>query len=382
MSAAGGLFARFKGQLRLLIGFAISGFCIWSLLRLVSPEQMLAQIAKANVPILLVCVVTVLISMVLKVVRWRLLFPRREGLAVRPLLAALYVGYMANTVLPGRVGELIRGFLVGQRTPVNASTALATIVIEKLLDIGTLALILVALLLLDRREWPDWTVTMAQAAGAALVVGAAGLVVMLLARRWVEALVDTVERRLPLAAKMDLGGLARSFLDGLAAISRPSVVPPLVFWSALLWATATLTLYTAIIGSGVEISMSAALLVLVVTNLGMAVPSAPGYVGVYQWLVILALAPYGIGADEAAGAGLLTNVLIFGLFVVGGSWFLWRDGLSLRQLERASHAQAHEEQPPSERPDDRSLAVGARAGSRTVDDLGPPVSLGGNVTER
>ena len=80
----------------------------------------------------------------LKAVRWRLFFPEPEKLRRRGLHEALYIGYMANTILPLRVGEVVRAFVAAETEQVSKSTTLATVLIEKVLDLGTMALILFA----------------------------------------------------------------------------------------------------------------------------------------------------------------------------------------------------------------------------------------------
>jgi glycosyltransferase 2 family protein len=80
--------------------------------------------------------------MLAKAIRWRLFFPEPEKLRLRGLHEALYIGYMANTVLPLRAGEVVRAFVAAETEQTSKSTTLATVLIEKVLDLGTMALLL------------------------------------------------------------------------------------------------------------------------------------------------------------------------------------------------------------------------------------------------
>ncbi|MCC7106678.1 MAG: flippase-like domain-containing protein [Chloroflexi bacterium] len=378
-----GLLARLKGQLQFVVGGLVSGLAIWWFVQGLDWVDVLDKLGKANLPVLLLCLATVLVSMVLKVVRWRLLFPDSGGLTLRPLLAALYIGYLANTILPGRVGELVRAFVVGQRTSASTSTAIATIVIEKLLDIGTLVVMLVGLLLIERPpappDQPDLWQHALWGAGLAAMAGAVALGVMLLVPGRVQGLVEALEARVAPLKRLGLSGLSRSFLDGLATISHPSILPRLAFWSVALWAMATATIYLGIIGAGVPVSVPGAILVLVATNLGMAIPSAPGYVGVYHAVFVQALGPYHIADEQALKtAALLVHLIVFGTFIVGGIWYLWRDGLSLRGLRHASHGQvrgATHEEPATDGHGEHGESLESRRGESQA------FSVGGNVVE-
>jgi glycosyltransferase 2 family protein len=330
----GGARAWLRRNAQLIVGLAISAWSIWQLGRAVDPAEVGQHLEHSNWGLLAVCVLSVPATMVLKVIRWRYLFARDAIPPFAPLLSALYIGYLMNTVLPARVGEFVRAYLIGRQDKVGTPAALATIVLEKLLDLGTLAIMLVVLIL--STPLPDWVTPIAYTSAAALVLGLLVLGGMLLVRRRVIGLVELLERRLPVLERFRLASLAASFLDGLAGLGRRETLPGLLFWSAAVWVGATLTMWTGIVGVGVPVGLSAVVLTLVVTNIGMAVPSAPGYVGVFHGLVVLSLQPFGVDPSHALGAALILHAIVFGTFVVGGLWFLLRGGHSLGGLRDAS----------------------------------------------
>jgi len=159
---------------------------------------------------------------------------------------------------------------------------------------------------------------------------------MLVARRRVVQLVEAAEQRLAALRRLRPSLLATSFFDGLAALGRRETLQGLLLWSVLVWVGAGMTIWTGVAGAGVSAGVAAILLTLVVTNIGMAVPSAPGYVGVFHGLVVLSLQPFGVDPSHALGAAIIIHAIVFGNFVVGGLWFMLRGGYSLGALRNAS----------------------------------------------
>ena len=326
-----------RHNLQFIVGLVVSGLAIWQLGREVDVTRVGAQLGGANWALLGLCVLSIPLTMAFKAIRWGYLFANEARPALYPRLSALYIGYLANTVLPARVGEFVRAFLIGREPGVGTPAALATIVIEKLLDLGTLFLLLLFLILANQLPpLPDQLTPSPVASGAVLVGGLLALCGLLLLRRRVVGLVAAIEARLAILRRLRVTALASSFLEALASLGRPSTLPGLVFWSAAIWAAACFTMWSGIVGVGITVSLSAVILVLVVTNIGMAAPSAPGYLGVFHYLMVKSLVPFGIFEDQAAAAAFLVHIIVFGNFIVGGLWLLRRGGYSLGGLRRAS----------------------------------------------
>lgn len=326
-----------RGQAQVLAGLLVSAWSVWLLWQTADPAEIGRHLAGANWALLAFSFLSICLSMAIKAHRWRLLFDDRTGLRIEPLVASLYIGYLANTVLPARVGEFVRAYLAGRQPSVGLPAALATIVVEKILDLLTLGLVLAGLVALQQLPYlPAWL----QVSVATTAVGFAGgllvLGLMLAFRARVLALVSSVEARVPLLRRMQPRALASSFLDGLAALGRRDRLPGVAFWSVTVWASSALTMWSGLAALGIDPSPAAVLFSLVVTNLGMAVPSAPGYVGVFHALLVESLRPFGIDPNQALGAAIVMHAFVFGNFVLGGIWFLWRGGHSLGSLRRAS----------------------------------------------
>ena len=305
---------------RVWLGILVSiGVVAW-LAYTLDPLHVWDALAGANPLLVVACCATLPVTMYLKCVRWRLFFPDPERISMRGLLGALYLGYMANTVLPLRAGEILRAFLVGESERVNKSTVLATVLIEKVLDLGTMALFL--FLLRFVLPLPDTANAAAWISGLGLVAAAVGLAFALAARSRAIRLAQWFEARLPLLKKIGASELLASFLDGLGFVRKPIVLAKVVAWSIVMWTGSAVTVYLGMLALGVNQPFTVALFVLVATNLSMAVPSAPGYVGVFHGVVVASLAVFGVDENQAAASGIVMHAAIFGSFVVGGAYYL------------------------------------------------------------
>ena len=283
-------------------------------------------LAGANLLLVAATCATLPVTMYLKCVRWRLFFPEPENVSMRGLLSALYLGYMANTVLPLRAGEILRAFLVGQTERVNKSTVLATVLIEKVIDLGTMALFL--FLLRFVLPLPETANAAAWISGLGLVAAAIGLAFALAARTRAIRLAEWFEARLPLLKKIGASELLASFLDGLGFVRKPLVLAKVVGWSVVMWVGSAVTIYLGMLALGISRPFAVAVFVMVATNLSMAVPSAPGYVGVFHGAVVASLAVFGVDENQAAASGIVMHAAIFGAFVVGGAYYLLRGDAS------------------------------------------------------
>jgi uncharacterized protein (TIRG00374 family) len=329
-----GLSGFLRENLLLLVGLLISALAIRELASQVRGPELLGYLAATNWPLMALCFASVPLSMLLKVVRQRYLFGDLPAPPVQPLYSALYIGYLMNTVLPGRVGEFVRAFLIGRQKAIGIPAALTSIVLEKLLDLATLAILLVVLILVT--PLPAWATPMAYTSAAAVAAGLVTFGLILVFRRHVTSLVAWVDQRVGPLRRLGLAALTSSFLDGLAGLGRGRSLPGLILWSIVVWASSAVSLWVGLASVGISVGLTGVLLTLVVTNIGMAVPSAPGYAGVFEGLVVLALLPYAIGETHALAAALVLHAAVFGNFIVGGLWYLRRGGYSLRGLREAS----------------------------------------------
>ena len=218
-----------------LVGLLVSLAALWLVIHSVDLGACATVLSRANPIPLAACLAVIAAQVVLRSVRWRLLLPAPRGgghTKVRRIVPVLLVGYLGNAVLPARLGEPIRAYLVARREDLDAAEAFGSVVLERVVDTATLAVM--AFVAAVAVTAPSWIV---QATGVAAIAGTAvtaGLVVIgpgrmvLLTRR--------IVAHLPFATRAE--PILKRLADFARVIERPSrsvaiVVAALV--SAACW---------------------------------------------------------------------------------------------------------------------------------------------------
>lgn len=304
----------------LWIGLGISAVALVWALRWAGWRPFLDALGRVQIGWLGLGVALFLVSMAARGLSWRTLIGQPVGL-VR-ILAALNEGYLLNNVLPWRLGELGRAILLGRRPGLSTALVLSSIVVERFFDI-LLAVALMAALL------P--AVAVSAWAGRATLLGAivifVGLIVLLLALRRPD-LVDRIIRFLPGGSKFWLGQW-NAFRDGLRVVETPRRLLQAFGWMLVSWGLAWLE-YWAVLSSVVpQARLLWAAFLLAATLLGVAVPSSPGYIGVFEAAGVAALAAFGIPPAQGLAASLVLHGMVFSIASGLGAVALVGDGESI-----------------------------------------------------
>ncbi len=284
-----------------LVGWAAWSFDwqrVWSALGRAQPGWVVAALA------------TVLLTIAARVLRWQgLLLPQRFG--VGKLLTALLAGQVVNYVILSQLGVFVRAAALG---PGNRARALGTVVVEKLWDVMMLLGLVAALSL--GLALPDWLVLPARllALGSAVAIGLI-LAALLLQRRFSQ----TVGRWSHV-----LGRWLSATLDGLEGIIRPQTFVWGLLGSLVVWGLGAATAWCVLRAFGMPSGAAPVLLLLAALQAGVAVPSLPGSVGVFEGICIGVLALFGVGREEALATGLVLHVVIFAPPLLLGGLLMWR----------------------------------------------------------
>ncbi|HEX9988074.1 MAG TPA: lysylphosphatidylglycerol synthase transmembrane domain-containing protein [Chloroflexia bacterium] len=238
-----------------------------------------------RVEFFLLMVVPYVLTFMTKVWRWRVMFhPDEKRVPVGLLTSSLMISYIP---LPFRAGEVARGMIASTRSGIPAPRVFSTIVVEKVLDVLTLLLFLG--ISLPFVGLPGNLQGSAIVLGVLVLVMAVFLVALVLRPELARRLVRLVAGRLPARLGPRIETAAEQVLQGLAPLSNPSIAARLGLWSLATWSINSVTVYLMLLAFNIEVTPMAAMVLVVVTNLSMAVPSAPGYLGPFEAAVVAVL---------------------------------------------------------------------------------------------
>ncbi len=324
---------------RLWIGVLLSTFFVWLALRGVEPSQILLALRGADYLVLPPAVALTFVVIWIRSARWKVLLRGLKEVRVASLFKATAIGFTVNYLLPARVGEVVRAYVLGMHEGVSSSAAFATVVVERLLDVFSILLVFVGVMLFVRIPEGDHELVRALQTTAAVmaIVAALGVVFLWVVRRRTQSLKRVLGAslgRISPRAGDALSKLVESFSAGVAPVRRIRDVIEISLYTALLWITTAAGVILIAEGFKLGLPWEAAWLILVALAFGVSVPSAPGFVGTFHYSAMVCLLLYGVPRPEALSYAILlhaTNILPV-LFL--GLTLLWGEGLTLGRLTR------------------------------------------------
>jgi uncharacterized protein (TIRG00374 family) len=279
---------------------------------------------------------TSVVSLFIRALRWRILLNAEASLDVRTVFHANMAGYVGNNFLPARAGEFIRSFLISIRSPLTKTYVLTTALGERLMD--AVALVLwSSLILLSLESKPQWMEDLSRTTAVIAAVGAAVIVVL----PHTGSLLSAILRRLPMppGIRDRLLRLADQVLLGFRAFHSWRRFLSFALATVAIWLLDALGTMIGVRAFHFQVSLSVALLLLTGLGLGSALPSTPGYVGIYQFVAVTVLPPFGVSRDSAIAYMLVAQALSYVVVLLlglPGLIQIQRQGLSLRRLDPAA----------------------------------------------
>ncbi|MBN1400746.1 MAG: flippase-like domain-containing protein [Anaerolineae bacterium] len=310
--------------LRIGLGTAVSLTLVWFASRNVDWPNAWRRIITSDPLWLAMALGSVWLTTLIKAIRWRLMFyPQGRELSLRNFGAAFLVGQMVNTVIPFRLGELLRAYLIGQSERVSQVRAVWTTLLEKVLD-SVVLLAFVAGLSLSM-VLPPWLGRAAWILGGALVLSMLVVALMLPLRATVERALLYLETRYALAQRMRLSHIWRETVVSLSVGHDPKVAVGLFAWSLAAFLLSALTNWLTGRALNMAIGWEASLLLLSVLQMSavVPVPTLPGRVGLFHYLCVLCLSLFGVERGASMGYAVVLHVLVYAPIMVGGPLGTW-----------------------------------------------------------
>ena len=280
--------------------------------------------------------VTVLVYLV-RAWRWGYLLAPLGRVSFPHLFSATMVGFASGLLVP-RAGEIVRPWLVSRRAPIAVSAGFATIILERLLDLGTVLVLLgLYLFILPGAPAGGGVLNPLKVAAAVAGVAALAMLAVLLALHAhgdrAGGLLEHVLRRAPRWLGGPLARALRAFAEGLAVLRAPAWHwLAIVAQSLLLWLLIAVGFHMNHLAFSLALPFRATFLLITFLTVGVAIPT-PGMVGGFHAFYLIALADVlGVDRESARAAGTVAHALSSLPVLALGLFFLRREGLSLARV--------------------------------------------------
>jgi hypothetical protein len=237
---------------------------------------------------------------------------------------------MAIALLPIRMGEFVRPYLISQKSEVKLSSSFATIMIERIYDFSTLILILMVVLLFV--TLPPWVFR----AGLIIIAIILPLLILLtiiaIKRQSSLKVIDIFIAKLPSSISLRARGIIHSFLDGLEILPDLKRSLFAVFFSLLIWGLNGFAIYILFFSFELHLPLVVGYVVLVMTALGLVLPAAPGFVGNFHFFAAMGLVLFGVPKTQALAFAIILHLTQFIPPIICGLCFLTFYKISLPSL--------------------------------------------------
>jgi hypothetical protein len=324
-------------QWKTWVGLAISAVIVYLAFRKIDLRLLLENLQKADYLYLIPIVIVIFISVALRAVRWDYLLRPIKRIGFQSLFEGIVISFMANNVLPVRMGEFVRAYIIGRSECISASASFATIVVERLFDglivLGLLVLILVFF------QLPPGNIPFKKGLlmGGYITMAICGFsfVILLIIKNktgWFFRTALFLTR--PFSAKLANRGLSsvQSFKQGLLSLESAQIMAIAFLYSVVTWAVFSYSIYLMGLAFGLKLSLAATITILVAVCLALMIPSTPGYIGPYHAAVAYSLVLYNIPLEKALSLSIVFHAVNYIPITLVGFFYLGKHHLSLKKI--------------------------------------------------
>lgn len=304
-----------KHFFKILAGICVSIILIWLTLRQIDIKKSFELIAGVKYFVLIPAILVYVFTYILRSVRYYYILLPLKKTKVLDNFPYTIIGFFANNIIPLRLGELIRAKITGERLHVSRSSALATIVIERLFDI--IIFVLFFFLIVTVMSFPEFIKKSFYILTFVFFICLSTLYIMLTHKN----------KALKVLSKMPISSVVESlitvflnrFTGGLAVLKKPSILIKSFIFSGILWITEALFVVIVAYACGIHISILGGIFTVIIVGMGGIIPTAPGYFGAFELMGVLALSTLSVDKDLAFICTAICHFLqLVIIFTLGG----------------------------------------------------------------
>jgi len=315
---------------KLAVGVVVSVLFLWLAARGINWSEFARALEQTRWIYLVPAIFFTMLGHFSRAVRWRFMMAPVKECNLHPLWSATAIAFMVNNLLPARLGELVRAFVIGRSQQVSRSACFATIVYERVVDVFVLILLL--WYSMTHISGPEWLTRSAELLVAFNVVLFLLLVAMVRWRERFRRLIARMVRPLPADTQHRVHDAADAFVVGLGVVTKPKAAVPIILLSLAVWGCAVAGVWFCAVAFGLHLPALASLFVLVLVSLGSMIPSAPAFLGTLQYACVVGLGVYGVNRTDALAFSAVYHATQFLPITLVGLYYAWSSHLHFREL--------------------------------------------------
>lgn len=318
-----------KTIIQVVIGIAVSIICLYFAFRGINIKESFEIVKNINVAYFIISLILSVVIIALRGLRWECFIPLKKPIKKRTIVMATYIGFMANNILPAKLGEVARAYILGIKENVSKSALIASVVTERLFDVITGGIILTISVVFI----PNLPSTVTYAAIALFVLSIIGFLVLIFLvwqREFAHKVFYKVFGILPKNIGDKLIEFSCNFIDGIGFKNDAKHIFLIFLYTILYLIGQILTIGFLMTSFNIETTPMIALFIFAIGGFGFAVPSAPSGIGPFEWAIIFGLSLIGVEKTIAAPYALVYHMMGIVPIVIIGFIFLFMMGIDLK----------------------------------------------------
>jgi glycosyltransferase 2 family protein len=326
---------RTKNMILQIAGLAISVVLLVYLFYKIHLGELAAALKGANYWWLIPNIIFIMITMIFRAYRWKHMVAPIKQIGFGRLFSITMIGFMANNVLPFRLGEFVRAYSLSNKEQVSKSASMATIFVERIVFdllalLAIFGVVLIVSPLVMSRE-------LRIGAFATIIIGLLGLLFAIYLSRRGQRESHILKRILalfPARIRPTIEDTVIKFATGLEFMRDWKRVFWTTYHTFMIWILLGISNYFILLAFDFKLPLMASFVILVVVSILITVPSSPGFVGVYHSGTVWSLALYHIPQSAALSCALVMHATQYLVVTLVGFYYLRREHLSLKEIEQ------------------------------------------------
>lgn len=357
-----------KKSLIFIFGIIISLVCTWLFARHIDWGTLISALKEADFIYIIPSFFVAMAVYAIRALRWQSILSPLKKIPYINVFSAISIGFMANHILPARAGELIRPIMIAKKNNIKITAVLTTVVLERIFDlIGLIAFTVVVLLIIPAPNENKQINTVAEYSTTATEQEINrteskqennGSSFLLTLKRWVGVFAGTgigaivflalfmifpgkISRFLnnlfsifPDKIRIKLMSLVDSFIEGLQILSSRKQVIWILFLTILIWVVSAASMYIFSFSFGINLPFIGSCLTLICIAFAVALPQAPGYIGVFHLATQKSLEVFNIELVSSQSFAISLWALSMIPITIIGILFLWKEGIAFKDLAK------------------------------------------------
>lgn len=320
-----------KKRLFTIIGFLISFILLYFSLKDIHFNEIYTILKNANYRLVLLPTCFIFLAAFFSSFKWSKISGGR--VKIKNAFIALIIGLFINNVLPARIGEVARAYVLSKKEELSFSFTLSTVLVDRLFDL--IGLLIITFLFFPKQKMPP---QVSKAIYMLILILTICIVFFILfSNKMAAQIISNKLNKLKKSFFVKLGNKVFEIQENLSRIKSPATTIFYIFIAFIQWLCMSSALYFVTLITNTKIDFFYIPFICALLNMGIAIPSSPGYIGVYQFILVYLLSIFEVPKSQGFTVSILFHASWYIPYNIGGFFLLINEHVNIKELKKAKN---------------------------------------------